>query len=123
MNNKGLAEAGGVVTAASAVIDLCHLDQYTLGDQDLQRELLELFRMQLDTQQAELRQCADPDAWKRSAHTLKGAARAVGAFQVADVAERMEDIDFANERDCERALGDLGKVREAFEAEFKRLAQ
>lgn len=60
----------------------------TMADAALQREVLDLFAAHSADIVAALQQApADPAAL---AHTLKGAARAVGAFAVADAAARLE---------------------------------
>ncbi len=78
----------------SRPIDLVHLSRQTLGDRDLEIELLSLFERQADHI---LRQIAamGPDGDRRLrhdlAHTLKGSARAVGAKAVAARAEAYEE--------------------------------
>ena len=59
---------GGCV---EAVVDLAHLDQYTLGDLSLQAELLQLFRMQLKNQTEELVSCGDATLWRSAVHTSR----------------------------------------------------
>ena len=83
--------------AGERAIDLVHLSRQTCGDRDLEREVLALFRDQCVRL---LRVIADAGAGDRSrnaAHTLKGAARGVGAFAVAAMAESVEEerADFA----------------------------
>jgi HPt (histidine-containing phosphotransfer) domain-containing protein len=104
-------------------IDFTHLDQYTLGDEGLQGELLRLFSMQLEAQMNELHGCTDAGAWKQAAHTLKGAARAVGVWQVAEVAERLETAGFDGGPGDARDLADLREAAAEFQAEFARLAE
>ncbi len=98
------------------VIDLEHLNQYTLGDRELQSELLQLFRIQLMNQTKSLVSCDTENNWKSGTHTLKGAARAVGAWQVCEVAEAMEQISFADEQGRSAVLERLTAVRAVFEA-------
>ncbi len=98
------------------VIDLEHLDQYTLGDRGLQSELLQLFRIQLMNQTKSLVSCDTESNWKSGTHTLKGAARAVGAWQVCEVAEAMEQISFADEQGRVAILERLTAARTAFES-------
>jgi HPt (histidine-containing phosphotransfer) domain-containing protein len=105
-----------------SVIDFDHLDQYTLGDADLQGELLRLFSMQLENQLSELAACTSAGAWKQASHTLKGAARAVGVWEIADVAERLEAAGYDGGAGDVRDLEDLRKARDAFVAELSRLA-
>lgn len=106
-------DGGGV----EAVVDLAHLDQYTLGDRDLQAELLQLFRDQLKSQAEELLSCTDAAAWKSAVHTLKGAARSIGAGQVAEVAQAMELVGFSDEAERAAILSRLVAVRAVFEAQ------
>ena len=111
----------GTATGDNSVLNLEHLNQYTLGDSDLQSELLGMFREQLDAQSRRLETAADGRVWVQAAHTLKGAARAVGAFDLADVAERLEDADFADETRCNAGLRELASARKVFEQELLRL--
>lgn len=71
-------------------VDLKHLRRYTLGDADLEREILGLFFGQLPTSIAALAAAATPKDWKTAAHTLKGSGRAVGAWRIARIAEQAE---------------------------------
>ncbi|NNE23624.1 MAG: Hpt domain-containing protein [Rhizobiales bacterium] len=80
-------------SAGSAVLDLRHLDKYTAGDAALRRELLSLFTDQLAQQVTALRGGCAGDDWVIATHTLKGAARAVGAFQIGETAEALEQLD------------------------------
>jgi len=100
-----------------AIIDIAHLDQYTLGDRSLQRELLQLFRIQLKDQTQELMACKSSDDWKSASHTLKGAACAVGAWQIALVGEQLEDAAFDDEAGRAAVLSRLLAAKAGFEAE------
>lgn len=79
--------------AGSAVLDLQHLDKYTAGDEVLRCELLSLFSEQLAQQITALRGGCQGDDWMIATHTLKGAARAIGAFQIGETAEALEQLD------------------------------
>lgn len=72
------------------VLDTAHLARQTSGDRDLQRELLALFDAQCDRLLADI---AGPSARNAAfaAHTLKGAANAIGAVRVATLAERIDE--------------------------------
>jgi HPt (histidine-containing phosphotransfer) domain-containing protein len=81
------------IDTGSPVFDLGHLQRYTLGDQDLQSEVLGLFREQIASSLVVLRESIvsdDSAAWRMAAHTLKGSAWAVGAFLLAEAAELAE---------------------------------
>jgi HPt (histidine-containing phosphotransfer) domain-containing protein len=69
-------------------IDIAHLQRMTLGDASLEREVLVMF----STQALGL-VCAlanSPANAGTLVHTLKGSARAIGAFAVADAASSLE---------------------------------
>jgi HPt (histidine-containing phosphotransfer) domain-containing protein len=70
-------------------IDLQHFEAATFGDRELQREVLELFEGQAVKLLETIRK-APGKARAEAAHALKGAARGIGAFAVADAAEKIE---------------------------------
>lgn len=75
----------------SAEIDLVHLARQTAGDRSLEREVLVLFRDQSARLLAAMSMAGKGDrAARDAAHTLLGAARGVGAFRIAGLAEQME---------------------------------
>jgi HPt (histidine-containing phosphotransfer) domain-containing protein len=69
-------------------IDIEHLKRMTLGDLSLEREVLAMFAAQAARLIEAL--AALPAEAAELAHTLKGSARAIGAFCVADAAEALE---------------------------------
>jgi HPt (histidine-containing phosphotransfer) domain-containing protein len=69
-------------------IDLEHLRRMTLGDAGLEREVLAMFAAQTVGLIGAL--ATLPAEAGALAHTLKGSARAIGAFAVADAAMRLE---------------------------------
>lgn len=73
----------------NAALDLAHLSRMTLGERDLEREVLRLFARQADMLLARMRG-ADAQAVAAQAHTLKGSARGIGAWSLARVAEEVE---------------------------------
>jgi CheY-like chemotaxis protein len=97
---------------AAAPVDRKHLAQYTAGDAALERELFELFRNSAETYLAQLAGAATDDAWHRAAHTLKGAARGIGAFDVAAHAEAAEAL-VAARRDADARLVAVRTLRAA----------
>jgi HPt (histidine-containing phosphotransfer) domain-containing protein len=86
-------------------IDVEHLRRMTLGDISLEHEVLAMFAAQsaklLDTL-ATLPAEAGP-----LAHMLKGSAKAIGAFAVAETATRLEAV-LADNGDPTEALAELG---------------
>lgn len=75
--------------ASLTEIDRAHLERQTMGDAELQHEVLGLFADQMVEMAASVRQACG-DERRRLAHTLKGSARGVGAFALAALAERLE---------------------------------
>jgi HPt (histidine-containing phosphotransfer) domain-containing protein len=69
-------------------IDIEHLKRMTLGDASLEREVLAMFSAQ-SVGLVEKLTCLPADAGAL-AHTLKGSARAIGAFGVAEAAGSLE---------------------------------
>jgi HPt (histidine-containing phosphotransfer) domain-containing protein len=74
----------------SRPIDLVHLAGQTFGDRELEREVLGLMSTQVERCAARIGTAGDAE--RRSlAHALKGAARGVGAFALAERAQASED--------------------------------
>ena len=71
-------------------IDIAHLRRMTLGDAALEREVLSMFSAQASRLVKALA-ALPPDA-SALAHTLKGSARAVGAFALGDAAAHLETL-------------------------------
>jgi len=85
------------MTKAERPIDLEHLNRYTGGDRGLNAEILKLFDDQCAALLGQLEALAADDGagsktWHELTHTLKGAARGVGAFGLADIAAEAEKI-------------------------------
>jgi HPt (histidine-containing phosphotransfer) domain-containing protein len=80
--------------SAQKAIDYGHLETQTAGDRALLREVLALFLEHASSVLAALETTKDPVAWKEHTHSLKGSARGVGAFIVADAAEAAERKPF-----------------------------
>ncbi|HWF65341.1 MAG TPA: Hpt domain-containing protein [Rhizomicrobium sp.] len=95
-------------------IDLEHLARYTGGERALNEEVLRLFDGQITAMVAELRALLasrDAKRWREVAHSIKGAARGVGAFSMGDLAAAAEPI---NPADAPAAKGVIAKLeREA----------
>ncbi|MBV9541285.1 MAG: Hpt domain-containing protein, partial [Alphaproteobacteria bacterium] len=83
----------------TAVVDLEHLARYTGGDRAINAEILRLFDGQATELVARLNSilaARDAKSWKEVTHTLKGAARGIGAFPMADAAAALERADLAD---------------------------
>jgi HPt (histidine-containing phosphotransfer) domain-containing protein len=83
-------DSSGGLRGDERPVDLVFLARQTGGDRALEEEVLRLFAKQAAMLGNELRSQEDADLRKRNAHTLKGAARAVGAFGLADCALQIE---------------------------------
>lgn len=81
---------GSAAPLASKPIDFAHLARQTMGDKDLEIEILQLFTRHARTLLHEL-STADDAGIKAIAHRLKGSADAVGAFNVSAAAEAVEN--------------------------------
>lgn len=77
---------------AEAPIDRAHLARYTLGDPNLEKEVLGLFLAQLPLTLEAMKFATTDKDWYMSAHALKGSARAVGAFDLGALAQEAEKL-------------------------------
>jgi HPt (histidine-containing phosphotransfer) domain-containing protein len=71
-------------------LDLVHLSRQTGGDAELEQELLVLFADQCARQLATIRDATSRQNRCDAAHTLKGAAFAIGAWEVGEAAAAIE---------------------------------
>jgi len=83
------ARKAAIPEEAPAVIDEVHLGRMTLGDRGLEREILEIFVRQTSIMLDRIAG-AGPAMMAATAHTLVGSARGIGAWRVAQAAERLE---------------------------------
>jgi len=102
-------------------IDFAHLNRMTLDDAGLEQEVLAMFAAQSAKLIGTL--ASRPKDAGALAHTLKGSARAIGAFGVADAAARLETVLAGND-DPSDHLAELGEAvaqaRAAIEAVLRR---
>ena len=102
-------------------IDFAHLQRMTLGDASLEQEVLAMFAAQSASLVSTL--ATMPAEAPTLAHTLKGSARAIGAFAVADAAARLEALmsGGADPADQLAELADaVASARTAIEAVLRR---
>lgn len=92
-------------------VDLAHLQRMTFNDAVLEREVLAMFAAQSAVLMQSLARLP-PDA-AALAHKLKGSARAVGAHDVADAAERFEATQTAAGDDAPALAALIHAVRAA----------
>ncbi len=108
--------------ASSAVIDLDHLARYTGGDEAVNAEVMRLFDAQANELVARLQailDARDAKSWKEVTHTLKGAARGIGAFVMGEAAACCEPIDLADRAGATTAIAELRARSEAVQAFIK----
>ena len=102
-------------------VDFEHLERMTLGDAAIEQEVLTMFSAQSARLMHTL--AVMPADASALAHTLKGSARAIGAFAVGDAAARLEAA-IARGFDASAALAELGEAvaeaRAAIEAVLRR---
>jgi HPt (histidine-containing phosphotransfer) domain-containing protein len=78
-----------ILPSKSRPIDLVHLASQTMGDKTVETEVLQIFARQARKCVQQL-STGSVDDIRSSAHLLKGAALAVGAFGVSNAAEALE---------------------------------
>jgi HPt (histidine-containing phosphotransfer) domain-containing protein len=102
-------------------IDIEHLARMTLGDASLEHEVLAMFSAQAVSLIGAL--TALPADAGALVHRLKGSARAIGAFAVADAAESLEAL-IRNGGDPAQGLSELkdavAQARTAIDAILRR---
>ena len=110
---------------ADTPVDLSHLARYTGGDKVLNAEILKLFDDQVSQmvdQLLSVLEQRDARKWREVTHTIKGAARGVGAFAMGEAAAAAEPVDPATspERAIEviEALRIQGDAVQAFIAQY-----
>ncbi len=87
---------------SDAPVDLAHLARYTGGDKTLNAEILKLFDGQVSDMVGQLLgllEARDARKWREVTHTIKGAARGIGAFAMGDAAAAAEPVDPATSPD------------------------
>ncbi len=72
----------------SGAVDFGYLESFTAGDRQVIAEVLALFRQQAQAWARSL-EASDP-GWRDVVHTIKGAARGVGANPLGDICARAE---------------------------------
>jgi HPt (histidine-containing phosphotransfer) domain-containing protein len=97
-NGIGLTPNSVAGAGSADAVDLVHLRRYTLGNLALEKEVLQLFAEQALVSLEQLRAAQPPEMRRLTAHSLKGSARAVGAWTVGRWAEQAEAVPQSSER-------------------------
>ena len=95
----------------TGAVDFAYLETYAAGDMALVDEVLGLFREQVDLWRPMIKPEAGR-AWGDAVHTLKGAARGIGAFALAEAC----DVAEKSEKEPERSPPLLDAVHDALDA-------
>ena len=91
------------------VFDHDHLKRFTDGDAALEAELAGLLFAQADRCIEIMKTATDVDNWSAAVHTLKGAARGVGAVALSEACEQVET---ASQADWPAAAQSVERVSE-----------
>ena len=84
-------------------LDLVHLTRQTMGDRELEREVLGIFLSHCDDYIKEFKNAPDANCRKQVAHRIKGSARGLGAWELAEQAELAESPDYRDFKALETA--------------------
>ncbi|WP_411818102.1 Hpt domain-containing protein [Hyphococcus sp. DH-69] len=74
------------------LIDMEHLEKYVSGDVALRDEILGIFAEQIRSLLAQFDVDLEDENWKNTAHTLKGASRGVGSWEIGNLCEQAEAL-------------------------------
>lgn len=99
--------------AAPVVVDMHHFQAMTGGDEDLQSELIDLFSEQAEIWARLLIPEAPVQTWKDAAHTLKGSARGLGLWPLAQACAEAELLASCGQKDGPAIAAGLARAREA----------
>jgi HPt (histidine-containing phosphotransfer) domain-containing protein len=77
---------------AAPPVDLLRLRRFTLGNVELEREIIGLFAVQAPIMMDALVKARTERDWRDATHTLKGSSASIGAWLVAEAAARGEGL-------------------------------
>jgi len=101
------------------MLDLEHLSHQTQGNRSLEREVLDLFVVQIDGLIERLR-CGGRQERSDTAHLIVGSAAAIGAFDVARIAGRIESTEGSADDDIAELVAAVEQTRECIAARLAR---
>lgn len=115
VRDRAVSAVGNAASGRVTPIDHAHLGRYTLGNRDLELEVLDLFLGEIPQTMSKLKAAAtaenfDPKAWFHACHTLKGSALAVGAVDVAKAAEQAEKLQVFTRDDLASHIAEIGRT-------------
>jgi HPt (histidine-containing phosphotransfer) domain-containing protein len=94
------------------MIDLEHLEKYVSGDVALRNEILSIFSEQARLLSGQFSDANSDEAWRNTAHALKGASRGVGAWVLGDLCEEAEQMIGAIAGKAEKRAAILVSIRQ-----------
>ena len=100
---------------AAATLDIEHFRAMTGDDPALQAELRELFAAQAVLWRRLLVSDAPVQTWRDAAHTLKGSARGLGLWALADACLAVENAARSGRREGPMIAAALEKARTALD--------
>jgi len=101
------------------MLDLEHLSHQTQGNRSLEREVLDLFVVQIDGLIERLRSGGRQER-SDTAHLIVGSAAAIGAFDVARIAGRIESTEGSADDDIAELVAAVEQTRECIAARLAR---
>ena len=106
-------------------VDWDIFSRYTMGDRDLQRDVVQIFRTQSREYVSDLKYASDAKAWNFAAHKLKGTARSMGAVNLDRLATEAEAMDIvihnSRHEDLTEDRVDLRVILRDLEEELQRV--
>jgi HPt (histidine-containing phosphotransfer) domain-containing protein len=90
-SSKIIADLSNQTISNCVSLDQDYLDRVTFGDVPLRDELINLFLSQVASTILKLPLLRKPDDWRFSAHSLRGAAAAIGAQEIATLCTHWEE--------------------------------
>lgn len=108
--SKIIATIAGIATFDCIALDSDYLNRVTFGDLSLRQELINLFLAQVSSMILRLPLINRPDDWRFNAHSLRGAAAAIGAKEIAALCTHWEETGMpglvSGRQDCVGLLQD-----------------
>ena len=108
-------EAGTTMLAAKPIekalseapVDLVHLARHTLGNRELEQEVLQLYCRQSACYVRRLRVADTAEERCAAAHIIKGSSRGIGAWRAARLAEAVESAYADGQLDADQLADTL----------------
>lgn len=94
-------------------IDLDHLQNYTMGNKVLEREVLQLFKGQSRIYFSKLSKACDDETWRKAARILRISASSIGAWRLEMTSQNAENLRFRKRDKTRRHL--IGRLAEQIE--------